>query len=95
MHLLIVTNLLDKFTHLIRDLKAKSSLWIHHHFPQLEHFAWQEGYGSFSSSYSAHEKVKNYIEKQEEHHKIFSFEEEFLQFLEKHNIKYDDRFVLG
>ena len=84
-HLLIVTNSLDKYTHLIRDLKAKSSLWVHHHFPQHQHFAWQEGY----------EKVKNYIEKQKEHHKVFSFEEEFLQFLEKHDIKYDDRFVLG
>ncbi len=94
-HLLIIASSLDKFTHLIRDLKAKSSLWVHHHFPQHQQFAWQEGYGSFSVSYSAHQTVKNYIENQEEHHKIYSFEEEFLYLLEKNNIKYDERYALG
>ncbi len=94
-HLLIGTNSLDKYTHLIRALKAKSTLWVHEHFPMHKHFAWQGGYGSFSVSYSSHEKVKNYIENQAEHHKKFSFEVEFMELLEKHNVKYDERFVLG
>ena len=94
-HLLIVTKTLDKLTYLIRDLKSRSTSWVHQYFPQYKQFAWQEGYGSFSVSFSAHEIVKKYIENQEEHHKKFSFEEEFFQILEKHKIKYDDRFVLG
>ncbi len=58
-HLLLELSNLDNFSYFIRELKASSSLWIHKNFPALDHFAWQEGYGSFSVSYSALEQVKN------------------------------------
>ncbi len=70
-------------------------MWVHNEFPALKDFAWQGGYGSFSVSYSSIEKVKYYIDNQAEHHKRFTFENEFRALLEKHNIKYDERFVLG
>ena len=57
-HLLIELSNLDKFSHFVRDLKTSSSLWIHKNFPNVN-FAWQEGYGSFSTSYSALESIKN------------------------------------
>ncbi len=94
-HLLICINSLDKFSDLIREIKAKSSLWIRQNYPKYQYFAWQEGYGSFSVSFSVHEKVKKYIENQEEHHKNLSFEEEFEGLLERNNMKYDERFVFG
>jgi putative transposase len=94
-HLLIELSLLDKFSHFIRDLKASSSQWIHKHFPEITAFAWQEGYGSFSVSYSALQDVKKYIQNQEQHHATMSFEDEYLKFLKLHHVKYDDRFVLG
>ena len=56
-HLLVELSNLDKFSHFVRDLKASSSLWIHKNFPDFTDFAWQEGYGSFSTSYSALEGV--------------------------------------
>jgi len=62
---------------------------------QNQCFAWQEGYGSFSVSYSSLEKVEHYIKNQVEHHKIITFEEEYIQLLKKHKIQFDDRFVLG
>ena len=94
-HLLIELSLLDKFSHFIREIKACSSLWIHKNFSDLCHFAWQEGYGSFSVSYSALEAVKKYIQNQEQHHTKMSFEEEFLKLLKLHQVKYDERFVFG
>jgi REP element-mobilizing transposase RayT len=94
-HLLIELSLLDKFSHFIRDLKASSSQWIHKNFPSLHDFAWQEGYGSFSVSYSALQDVQKYIQNQEQHHATMSFEEEYLKFLKHHHVKYDERFVLG
>ena len=94
-HLLIELSLLDKFSHFIRDLKASSSQWIHKNFPNLHDFAWQEGYGSFSVSYSALQHVQKYIQNQEQHHATMSFEEEYLKFLKHHHVKYDERFVLG
>ena len=94
-HLLIELSLLDKFSHFIRELKASSSQWIHKIFPNLHDFAWQEGYGSFSVSYSALQDVQKYIQNQEQHHATMSFEEEYLKFLKHHHVKYDERFVLG
>jgi len=71
-HLLIVCNTIDKFSYLIRDIKAKSSLFIHQNFVQHQQFAWQDGYASFSISYSSLKAVKKYIENQEQHHQTFS-----------------------
>lgn len=39
--------------------------------------------------------VKHYIENQEEHHRVKTFEEEYRTFLEKHEIEFDDRYLLG
>ncbi len=94
-HLLIELSLPDKFSHFIKDLKASSSQCIHKNFPNLHDFAWQEGYGSFSVSYSALEGVQKYIQNQVHHHATMSFEEEYLKFLKLHQVKYDERFVLG
>jgi len=93
-HLLVGLSLPDKFSDLVRDVKTNSSLWLKKNSTQ-QYFAWQEGYGSFSVSYSSLEKVKHYIKNQEEHHKTKSFDEEYLQLLKKHKIPYDTRFVLG
>lgn len=92
-HLLIELKNLDKYSEVIRDVKACSSLWVHKNFPQLKDFAWQKGFASYSVSFSALAKVKNYIENQAAHHATMTFEEEFQMFLERHNIKYDPRFI--
>jgi len=94
-HLLVGLKLPDKFSDFIRDVKASSSLWMNKNLSQNQCFAWQEGYGSFSVSYSSLEKVEHYIKNQVEHHKIITFEEEYIQLLKKHKIQFDDRFVLG
>lgn len=49
-------------------------------------FAWQEGYGAFSCSFSALEKVSDYIHQQEEHHRVHTYDEEYRTLLQKHNI---------
>jgi putative transposase len=94
-HILLELSLLDKFSHLLRDLKSCSSLWIHQTFPLKKEFAWQEGFGSFSVSFSSLEKIREYIRNQERHHANQTFDQEYLKFLKCHNIQYDERFVLG
>ncbi len=76
-------------------LKGDSSKWIHETFPELRDFAWQEGYGAFTVSKSNLESVVSYIQKQREHHQQRSFQEEYLDFLQKHGIEYDERYVWG
>jgi len=37
--------------------------------------------------------VIHYIDEQKEHHRKRTFEEEFLEFLEKYSVEYDPRYV--
>jgi len=74
-------------------LKGGSSLWIHTEFPELRGFAWQVGYGAFTVSKSAVPDVQLYIQNQREHHRKVSFQEEYLEFLKKHGVDYDDRYL--
>jgi putative transposase len=77
----------------LRDLKANATGWMHDIFPSLRDFSWQRGYGAFTVSQSNVNEVQNYISRQEEHHKRFSFKEEFIQFLKANQIEYDDRYL--
>jgi hypothetical protein len=56
-------------------------------------FAWQEGYGAFSVSASQTGDVIRYIKNQAKHHAKRSFEQEFLEFLEKYGVAYDPAHV--
>ncbi len=58
-------------------------------------FSWQEGYGAFSVSPSQVPAIKNYIGKQEQHHRSRSFEDEFATLLHNCGIEYDARYVFG
>jgi len=79
----------------IQLIKGGSSKWIHDTFPSRRDFAWQEGYGAFSISVTHVRQAIQYINRQEEHHRKKTFEEEFLGLLKKHGIKYDERYVWG
>ena len=78
-----------------RRLKGDSSKWIHEEFPDLRDFGWQDGYGSFSVSKSNVPSVVKYIQTQRDHHKTQTFQEEYLEFLKKHGVEYDERYLWG
>jgi putative transposase len=77
----------------VQLIKGGSSKWIHENFPDQREFAWQEEYGAFSVSVSLLDKTIDYIKNQEAHHKKMTFQEEFLMFLKKHRIEYDERYL--
>ena len=56
-------------------------------------FAWQEGYGAFSIGISQVDDTIAYIDRQAEHHRRRSYQEEFLAILQKHRIEYDPRYL--
>jgi REP element-mobilizing transposase RayT len=70
-------------------IKGGSSSWVHQEFSNHRMFGWQEGYGAFSLGISQLEKTKRYIANQRGHHRVRTFKEEFVTFLEKHGIEYD------
>lgn len=77
----------------MRVVKTNSSRWIHETFPAMAAFAWQRGYGAFSVSQSNVPSVMGYIEGQEEHHRTVTFQEEFVAFLRRHGVAYDERYI--
>ena len=56
-------------------------------------FSWQEGFGAFSVSHSHLGTVADYVHNQENHHRRKSFHEEYVEFLERHDVAYDERYV--
>jgi putative transposase len=77
----------------LRVVKTNSSRWVHETRNGHRGFAWQTGYGAFSVSQSNAAAVVKYIREQEKHHRRISFQEEFIAFLKKNGIKYDERYV--
>ncbi|MBM4068118.1 MAG: IS200/IS605 family transposase [Planctomycetes bacterium] len=77
----------------MRDLKASSSKWLNEQRLCQGRFHWQTGYAIFSVSQSLRGNVAAYVRNQETHHAKKSFEQEYLEFLVKHGITYDPRFV--
>jgi len=76
----------------LRMLKSNSSLWVHETRRRAA-FAWQTGYGAFSVSQSNVPVVVRYIRNQDQHHRKVSFQEEFIAFLKRHGIAYDERYI--
>lgn len=76
-----------------RDIKNNSSNFINDNKFVKGKFAWQDGYGAFSYSHSHIEKVYDYILNQESHHKKKTFKEEYLGFLKKFEVEYDEKYL--
>jgi len=80
---------------LMKGVKAKSSKYINDHQLVKGRFEWQEGYGVFSYGHSQIDDVYRYISNQESHHKKQMFREEYLAFLEKFEVPYDERYIFA
>jgi putative transposase len=78
---------------LLETVKSHSSKWMKAKGPSLSDFYWQDGYGAFSVSPSRVEALKDYIERQAEHHQHKTFQEEFREILKEYNVEYDERYV--
>jgi putative transposase len=78
---------------LVRDIKTNSTKFINDSNWVKGKFNWQEGFGAFSYSKSHIGNVVNYILNQEEHHKAKTFKEEYLEFLEKFEIEYNENYL--
>ena len=82
-----------KVMDLIEEVKTSSSKWIKTKGRSYKDFHWQGGYGAFSVSESNRSAVIRYIQRQEEHHRRMTFQEEFRLLCVKHGIEIDERYV--
>lgn len=78
---------------LVEQLKSNSSKWIKSKGNEFKNFYWQDGYGAFSVNPSEVDVVIKYIESQKEHHTKKTFQDEFLAFLKKYEVNYNEKYV--
>ncbi|MGA2823482.1 MAG: IS200/IS605 family transposase [Bacteroidales bacterium] len=78
---------------LVRDIKNNTTKFINDKKLVKGKFAWQEGYGAFTYSHSHLDNVYKYILNQEKHHHRRTFKEEYLDFLRKFQIDYEEKYL--
>jgi REP element-mobilizing transposase RayT len=78
---------------IVEEIKTSSSKWLKTQGRALANFHWQSGHGGFSVSPAELEQVVDYITRQEEHHQVMSFQEEYRKLLKSYRIEYDESYV--
>lgn len=91
-HLLVSMSRTIAVADTVRVIKTNSSGWAKDTLA-LRDFHWQSGYGAFAVSFSEIDKVKSYLANQEQHHREWSFQEEFRELLKRHDLEWDERYI--
>ncbi len=94
-HILIGLRPNQSLSNLVNDIKANSSKFINEKKFLPVRFEWQRGYGAFSYGKSQINDVINYIHNQEKHHHKKSFKEEYLDFLNKFDVEYNEEYIFN
>jgi len=92
-HLLVKIRADQSVAEIVRLIKANSSKWLNEKPDSSSRFEWQGGYGAFTVSESQVPAVRKYILAQEEHHKTKSFQDQFIEMLNRHGLKFDEKYI--
>lgn len=77
----------------VKEIKVQSNEFIKEKNWIRGNFSWQEGYGVFSYGHSQITRVCKYVLNQEEHHNKKTFRQEYLEFLEKFSISFEEKYL--
>ena len=80
-HVLVQLMPSQNLIQVVRSIKTASSQWLNENKLLTGEFQWEEGYSALSVSPSSLKQVKDYIDKQEEHHKTKTLEAELEAFV--------------
>ena len=92
-HFLIGMKPTCSLSDLVREVKKSSNKFINEKKFTKYKFGWQDGFGAFSYSHSALDNVIGYIQNQKEHHKKQSFRQEYILFLKKFKVEYNEEYL--
>jgi REP element-mobilizing transposase RayT len=76
----------------VKKVKQTGSVWMKNEGGN-HRFEWQAGYGAFSIGESQLQALVRYVENQESHHRVKTFQEEYRELLGKYGVKGDDRYL--
>ncbi len=92
-HLFIGLNPNLSVSETVKEIKRASSVFINEQHFFSGKFQWQGGYAGFSYSHSHIDKVYNYILNQEKHHSKTTFRDEYMDFLNKYQIEFQNQYL--
>ena len=92
-HIFIGLKPIQSISDLLQDIKEYSSKRVNKNKFVIGHFNWQAGYGAVSYSHSQIDNVVRYIQNQKQHHQKKTFKQEYIEFLEKFHVEYDERYI--
>ena len=92
-HFLIGMNPTCCLSDLVREIKKSSNDFVKDEKLSKFNFSWQQGYGAFSYGQSQLDIVIKYIMNQKEHHKKRTFKDEYIGFLKKFKIEYEEKYL--
>jgi REP element-mobilizing transposase RayT len=81
MHLLVQLMPAQNLAQVVRSIRAASSDWLNENRLLTTTFEWEEDYFALSVSPSSVKQVKDFIENQEEHHKVKHLDAELEAFV--------------
>ncbi len=94
-HILIGLHPSISVSEIAKTIKANSSRWINEQGWFRGKFEWQNGFGAFTYSKSQLNSVVKYILNQGEHHRRVTFREEYIDFLKKFGIDYNEKYLFN
>ena len=89
-HMVLKLKPVHRLSEIMQKVKGNSSKWINEQNRLVGRFGWQDGYGAFTVSESQVPVVVRYVQEQEKHHRSFSFKEEFIRILKRHQVEYNE-----
>jgi REP element-mobilizing transposase RayT len=92
-HLVFGLSRTHSISEIVEKVKTSSSKWIKTKGAEFSQFHWQNGYGAFSVSHSQAHHVVRYVQSQDRHHRLKTFQQEFRAFLEQHHVAFDEAYV--
>ncbi|MBQ0069131.1 MAG: IS200/IS605 family transposase [Bacteroidales bacterium] len=78
----------------VKQIKVSSSKRFCHSKEFPEFGSWATGYAALTYTYRDKDIIIRYIMSQKDHHKVFSFRDEYLKLLEESGIKVDQKYFL-
>lgn len=92
-HLLVKLRTTHCVADFMRELKANTSKHFNESTGSLQKFGWQDGYGAFTVSGFRKQRVIDYIDGQEEHHRKEDSRTEYIRMLDVHGVEYDLKYI--
>ena len=83
-HCLISMSPVQSIDKIVMLIKGESSFWVNRTLQPAKRFEWQKEYFALSVSESVLGRVRNYIRRQEAHHRKKSWDEECQEFIRKY-----------